>query len=182
MKRFALTVLILSLAAATAVLAAPPGPRDGSRGAPGAPGGPGGPPGPGGPGGPDAAPRPEGPGAPGNPPFARDLFPPELVLHNQIAIGLSAEQVGGIKKLLNETHSRTLDIQTDLSRVAEKLGDALEPLRVDEAVALGLADQVMRLETEVKKTHLGMLIRLKNLLTPEQQEKLRDLQPRLPRT
>ena len=36
----------------------------------------------------------------------------------------------------------------------------------------------MKLETEKKKAHLAMLIRLKNLLTDEQQAKLRELEPR----
>jgi Spy/CpxP family protein refolding chaperone len=48
---------------------------------------------------------------------------------------------------------------------------------VDEAAALGLADQAMRIETEIKKNHLAMLIRLKNLLGPEQQAKLREMMP-----
>jgi hypothetical protein len=36
----------------------------------------------------------------------------------------------------------------------------------------------MRLETEMKKQQLGMLIRLKNVLTEEQQAKLRELRPK----
>ena len=38
----------------------------------------------------------------------------------------------------------------------------------------------MRIETEIKKTHLAMLIRLKNLLTQEQQTKLREMMPEPP--
>ncbi len=175
MRRFALTLLVLTLAAAAAAHAVPGGPPPGGGGAPGGMAGPGGPDGPP---GPDGLPRPEGPGAQGAPPFARDLFPPELVLENQLAIGLTEPQVTSIKRLLNETHSRTLDIETDLRRAVEKLRNAIAPPRVDEGAALGLADQVMRLETEMKKLQLGMLIRLKNLLTPEQQEKLRELRPK----
>ncbi len=170
MKRFALVLLILSLAAATAAVAAPGGPGGGDAME-----------GPGGPGGPGDRPRPEGPGPQGVPPFARDLFPPELVLQNQMAIGLGEPQVASIKKLLNETHSRTLDIDTDLNRAVEKLKKAIAPSHVDEGAALGYMDQVLRLETEKKKAHLEMLIRLKNLLTEEQQAKLRELQPRPPR-
>jgi len=178
MRRFAWTLLVLTLAAATAAQAVPGGPPQGGGGAPGGMAGPGRPMRGEGPGGPDGPPRPEGPGAQGAPPFARDLFPPELVLENQLAIGLTEPQITSIKKLLNETHSRTLDIETDLRRAVEKLKQAIAPPRVDEAAALGLADQVMRLETEMKKLQLGMLIRLKNVLTPEQQDKLRELRPR----
>jgi Spy/CpxP family protein refolding chaperone len=100
------------------------------------------------------------------------------VLENQLAIGLTEPQITSIKKLLNETHSRTLDIETDLRRAVEKLKQAIAPPRVDEGAALGLADQVLRLETEMKKVQLGMLIRLKSLLTEEQQAKLRELRPK----
>jgi hypothetical protein len=185
MRRFALSLLVLTLAASTAALGQAGAPPAGGRGAPGAAGGPGGgPPRPEGADGPYGSPgavgpaRVEGPGGQGPPPFARDLFPAELVLQNQLAIGLTEAQIASIKKLLNETHSRTLDVETELRRFAEKLRDALRPQRVDEAAALGFADQVMKLETEMKKTHLAMLIRLKNLLTPEQQAKLRELQPK----
>ncbi len=159
MRRFVLTLVVLSAAAATAVLAQP---TPAARPVPRAP---------------VDAPAPEGPGGPGAPPFARDLFPPELVLQNQIAIGLSDSQVTSIKRLLNETHARTLDAQMDLSRASERLSDALRPARVDEAAAIGLADQVMGCEMGVKRAQLAMLIRLKNLLTPEQQDKLRELRP-----
>jgi hypothetical protein len=129
-------------------------------------GGPGGPHGPGGPGGP--------------PPFAQYLYPPELVLRNQIAIGLTAEQTAAIKKMLNETHARTMDLQVDLQRVTEQLGNLLAPARVDEAAALAAADQAMALEGQIKNVHLTLLIRIKNLLTPEQQAKLDELRPKLP--
>src|SRR5436309_8124477 len=56
---------------------------------------------------------------PGGLPFEKDLFPPDLVLHNQTALGLSDEQISAIKKLLNETHPRILDLQTNLDRVTE---------------------------------------------------------------
>jgi hypothetical protein len=37
---------------------------------------------------------------------------------------------------------------------------------------LAQADKVMNLEREIKKTHLSLLVRIKNLLTAAQQEKL----------
>jgi len=118
---------------------------------------------------------------PGGPPFERDLFPPDLVLHNQTALGLSDEQISAIKKLLNEMHPRILDLQTNLDRVTERLGGILKSSRIDETAALSAADEAMGLETQIKKTHLTLLVRLKNLLTEEQQIKLRDLRASLPR-
>lgn len=110
-------------------------------------------------------------------PMEHNLFPPELILMNQIAIGLSSDQVDAIKKQVGDTHSRVLDAQVDLHRVTEQLHAALEPPKVDEAEVLSLAAQAMDLEKKVKTAHLTLMIRVKNLLTADQQEKARALAP-----
>lgn len=128
----------------------------------------------------DGMSRPGGPGggAPGGPPpFERHLFPPDLVLHNQLALGLSEEQLTAIKRLLKETQGRVVELQADLARVTERLSGILAPSRVDEAAALSASDEAMRLESFVKREHLALLVRVKNLLTEEQQETLRNLRP-----
>jgi hypothetical protein len=49
---------------------------------------------------------------------------------------------------------------------------------VDEAAVLAQADKVMGLEREVKKAHLALLVRIKNLLTEAQKAKLTELRRR----
>ena len=110
-------------------------------------------------------------------PMGNDLFPPELILMNQLAIGLSTEQVDAIKKQVGDTHSRVLDAQVDLHRVTEQLHAALAPPKVDEAMVLSLASQAMDLEKKIKAAHLTLMIRVKNLLTADQQDKARALEP-----
>jgi Spy/CpxP family protein refolding chaperone len=109
--------------------------------------------------------------------FERNLFPPELILSNQEALGLTDDQIAAMKKLLNETHAKTLDIHVDLQRATERLNRAVEPAKVDEAAALAAADQAMALEAQVKRAHLALMIRIKNLLTDEQQAKAAELRP-----
>ena len=163
-----LVLLVCGLALATSALAQHP-----------MPGGPGGGPG----GGPDGrgpmhGPPPGGPGPGG--PLDRFLYPPDVLLSNQIALGLNDDQVKGIKKLVGDTHGRVLDAQTDLRRIAERLNGTLETPKVDEAAAVALATQAMELEKQIKLAHLTMMIRAKNLLTPEQQEKASSLMPQRP--
>ena len=123
---------------------------------------------------------PGGPGGPGAPPFERFLYPPELVLNNQIAIGLTDDQIGAIKKLLTDTQTRVVNVQVDLQRAAEGLSRTLEASRVDETSALAASDQAMTLEAQMKKAHLTLLVRIKNLLTEDQQAKLDALRPARP--
>lgn len=129
---------------------------------------------------------PEGPGMMGGPGHHRGagpagpvlhefLFPPELILRNQEFLGISADQIEALKKLLNETQVRVTDLQIDLERATERLRRILDAPRVDEAAALAEAEQVMGFEAQVKKAQMALLIRTKNLLSAEQQEKLNDL-------
>jgi len=110
-------------------------------------------------------------------PMEQDLFPPELVLTNQIALGLSTEQIASIKKQVGDTHGRVLDVQVDLHRVTEQLHTALAGPKLDESAVLALASQAMDLEKQIKTAHLTLMIRVKNLLTQEQQDKARALAP-----
>ncbi|HEY0728805.1 MAG TPA: hypothetical protein VGD38_12090, partial [Pyrinomonadaceae bacterium] len=43
---------------------------------------------------------------------------------------------------------------------------------VNEQQALAQLDKVLEIEREVKRLHIGLAVRLKNRLTPEQQEQL----------
>jgi Spy/CpxP family protein refolding chaperone len=49
------------------------------------------------------------------------------------------------------------------------LAEILQSDRVSENEALTQLDRVLAVEREMKKAQLAMLIRIKNLLTPEQQ-------------
>jgi len=124
-----------------------------------------------------------GGGHPGMPPRAGEdfigklLFPPEMVLQNQAKLGLSEQQIADIKKLLSETHSVVVDRQVDMAAAAETLRNALEAHPINEEAALAAADSVVELENGIKRVHLSLLIRLKNLLTAEQVETFRAMRP-----
>lgn len=111
-------------------------------------------------------------------PIGRFLFPPELVMSHQQQIGLEDDQRETIKKEIGKAQSKFLDLQFQMQRESERLIQLLQARPVEEAKVLAQADAVMRLETETKKTHLSLLIRIKNALTAEQQEELMDIRRR----
>jgi Spy/CpxP family protein refolding chaperone len=111
-------------------------------------------------------------------PIGRNLFPPELVMSHQQQIGLEEDQRETIKKEIGKAQSKFLDLQFQMQRESERLIQLLQARPVEEAKVLAQADAVMRLETETKKTHLSLLIRMKNALTAEQQAKLMDIRRR----
>jgi hypothetical protein len=103
------------------------------------------------------------------------LFPPELVMENQGALGIDQAQRDALTKEIDKGQSERLRLQWALDAEKEKLVKLLDQDKVDEAKATEQAQHVMEQENRIKSAHLAMLIRVKNLLTPEQQKKLRDL-------
>ncbi len=109
---------------------------------------------------------------PAHDPIAEHLFPPELVMRYASDIGLEDRQRTAIKEAIQKLQSRVLDLQFDVQGEAEKLVRLLQARPVDEAAAVAQADRVMSIERDVKKAHLGLLVRIKNSLSEAQQEKL----------
>jgi Spy/CpxP family protein refolding chaperone len=77
-----------------------------------------------------------------------------------------------IKAEIQKTQSRFVDLQWDLQAESERMARLLQARPVDEAAVLAQADRVMSLEREIKRAHLSLLVRIKNLLTELQRDKL----------
>ena len=108
-------------------------------------------------------------------PLAEQMFPPELILRHQRAIGLSETQKSALVADVKRTQAHLIDVQWELQRVADPLVDLLGKDRPDEAQVLAQLDKVLAVERDVKRTQLGLAVRLRNLLSPEQQRQLREL-------
>ena len=122
-------------------------------------------------------PQPSGPGGPPHQedPLARFLFPPELVMHQQRAIGLKTEQRAAITRAIQEFQTKVLDLQWQMQDETQRLAELLDKPVVDQAAALAQIDKVLVVEREVKRAHIGLLIQIKNQLTQDQQVKLAQL-------
>jgi len=108
-------------------------------------------------------------------PIESRLYPPELAMERQAELGITE---GQRKALIAETehgNAEVLHLQWELEAEKEKLVKLLEPDQVDEAKVKEAAARVMDRETKVKASYLTMLVRVKNILTPEQKLKLREL-------
>ncbi len=107
--------------------------------------------------------------------MAENLFPPDLVMQNQQALGLTENQQAAIKAEMQ----RSMTAFTDLKWKESAAGEALEALikqdHPDERQAQALFDKLLAAENEVKRLQFGMLVRVKNILTPAQQAQLREL-------
>jgi Spy/CpxP family protein refolding chaperone len=108
-------------------------------------------------------------------PFAGAFFPPELVLLAQDRIALSPEQLEAVRARVEKTQPRSDELRMKLERETAALLALTKQERVDETPLLAQLDKVLDVEREVKHLHVGAGVAIKNLLTPEQQAKLREL-------
>ena len=129
---------------------------------------------------PAAAQAPQTPPAPAADPIGSKLFPPELIMAHQAEIGLEDKQREAILKELEKAQSQFPRLQWQLQAASEQLSQLLDAPRVDEAKALAQAGEVMKLETEIKRAHLGLLIRIRNTLSDTQRSKLQALRRATP--
>lgn len=126
-----------------------------------------------------APPAPPAPPAPHDP-LAESLFPPELVMANQRAIGLDDEQKAYLRREISEAQARFLNLQWDLQDAMESLKSLLDQEQVNEQQILAQLDKVLEAERRIKRAQMGLMVRIKNKLTSEQQTRLRELRPRPP--
>ena len=107
--------------------------------------------------------------------FQRAMFDPQFVLRNAQAISLSAAQRKNILDELKAAQIALAPLQVDMTGPAMELQEIVDAVHVDEAKAVATVEQVLRIENEVKKRQVMLIVRIKNLLTAEQQAKLRAL-------
>lgn len=127
-----------------------------------------------------AQPMGHAPGGGHGPGFVERMFPPGLVMRHQQEIALTDAQRDAIKQIMADTERTLVDNRWALEGEVEKLTRLLDADTVDEKAALAQADRVMQAEQALKKSHLTLLIRIKNALTPAQREKLQALRGRDP--
>lgn len=117
----------------------------------------------------------DAPPPPANDPIARNVLPPELIMQHQKAIQLSEAQKNAVITEMKRAQARIVDLQWDMQRAVEPLVELLSKEKVDEPQVLVQLDKVLAAEREFKRTQLTVALRLKNILSPEQQRTLFEL-------
>jgi Spy/CpxP family protein refolding chaperone len=108
-------------------------------------------------------------------PLAGAFFPPELILMTRDTIGLTQEQQEAIRAGVQKTERRSDELKQQLERETAALSALARQDRVDDAALGAQLDRVLDVERELKHLHIGLLASIKNLLTPEQRARLREV-------
>jgi Spy/CpxP family protein refolding chaperone len=101
-----------------------------------------------------------------------NFFPPEMVMRNQKEIRLKESQQTAIKEEMKKTLTQFTELKWEESAEEETMIALVKQPQVDEKKALAQFEKILSIEDAIKKVHLKMLIKVKNILTPEQQTKL----------
>lgn len=127
----------------------------------------------------DGPQRPQEPGQTPPPRMPHDpfgpMFPPELVMQNQRELGLTDQQKTYMRTEIGKTSARFNDLQWQLHDAMEVLHETMKANQVNEQQALAQLDRVLEAEREIKRLHMELAIKIKNNLTPDQQQKLQNL-------
>jgi len=110
-----------------------------------------------------------------DPAFMQHFFAPELVLKHAREIALSKSQRTALTKDIGQVTGATTELQLSMLEgfgAVEELS-AADP--VNERALLEAIREVLVTEMRVKEAHMGLLVRVRNLLTPEQRERLKIL-------
>lgn len=120
--------------------------------------------------------------APPHDPIGEQVLPPELIMQNQRAIGLTDAQRSGVLAEIKRAQALLVDREWELQRAMGRLVELLGVDKPDEKAVSTQLDAVLALEHDIKQAHLTLAVRLKNLLTPEQQRTLRELRGAAPQS
>lgn len=117
--------------------------------------------------------QPTPPPHPANPdPLAQLMFPPEMIMGHARELNLTDEQKTYLRGEVQKATVTFQDLQWKLQDQMEALHDTMKSSSVNEQQALAQLDKVLDVEREIKRLHIALAVRLKNHLTPEQQDQL----------
>ncbi len=122
---------------------------------------------------------------PPNPdPLAHLMFPPDMIMNHARQLNLTEDQKAFMRSEIQKTTASFQDLQWKLQDQMELLQETMKSTSVNEQQALAQLDKVLEIEREIKRLHIGLAVRLKNHLTPEQQDQLHNMRdqhpPRIP--
>jgi len=112
------------------------------------------------------------PNPPNPDPLADVMFPPDLIMSRARQLGLTDEQKAFMRGEIQRTMTSFNELQWKLQDEMEVFHETLKSSQVNEQQALAELNKVLDIEREIKRLHIGMGVRIKNHLTPEQQGQL----------
>lgn len=110
----------------------------------------------------------------GGDPLGESLFPPDLILQNGEAIGLSDAKRQEIQALMEKAQGRFPELQQALQKEQATLIALVDRKAPDDAILKQL-DSLIARERDFKREQITLMLSLRRFLSVEQQAKLKEL-------
>jgi len=109
--------------------------------------------------------------------FAQPCCPPHMWKDPELVakIGLTDNQRDQVKGLFREMERKRIELRAQLQLKELELREAMEGPKVDEGRVRKLVGEIGSIRTDLHLSKVNQELGLRKILTPEQQEKLRDL-------
>jgi hypothetical protein len=101
----------------------------------------------------------------------KHLYPVEMVRHHATEIGLTAKQIDRIHKVVSSVGAEIDRMKWDVEPQTRKLTELVKNGASKEQIYKQL-DVILKYENKIKKKSLGLLIVIRDVLTPAQREQL----------
>ena len=103
------------------------------------------------------------------------LYPPEVLMENVRELGIDDAQRRAITEAIGDMQGKVLDLEWQQKGAEEALVEEISAPTIDRDTALARADEVLRIEGEIKKAHLALLITIRGVLNADQTARLREM-------
>jgi len=108
-------------------------------------------------------------------PIDQAFFSPELVMQNQKFINLKTDQQKKIVIEMKQAQSEFMDLNWEMKKMREEFISVIATPKVDENKAIDGLNKILEVENKIKKRQVILMIRIKNVLSEDQQKKLIEL-------
>ena len=112
--------------------------------------------------------------------MAGRLFAPELLLAHRVDLNLSDAQRDTLRREIVAVQSKVPEIDYEMLDRATAVQAMLDKRPIDGKAVMAEVDRLLQAEMKKKELYLGMLINLRNMLTPAQIDAARALGGRKP--
>ena len=105
--------------------------------------------------------------------FKGKLFPPKMIMENRDELNMTKKQFTTIRGIIVEVQTSVAEHEWDMQEAYKLVLAELDKSPVNEARVLENVRTVLMAENQVKLSQVTMLIKVRNLLTAEQVEYLK---------
>ena len=103
------------------------------------------------------------------------LYPPGLVLRLAPQAGLRDDQTAKIRQDLFDTNLRVVDLESKATKSRLEIERLLSAAQPDQNALFAQVEEPAKAGVEIKKQRLGLMLRVREILTPEQRKQLDEL-------